>query len=75
MVLTYDQESELEVLKHANKIAFEKLRHSNKCVEITLELEYARLVGGEIHGCNDTGSNDNGSSDNEGRETLHKGDS
>jgi len=49
MVLTYDQESELEILKHGNRMALEKLKHTNKMAEFEKEIEYANIIGGEIN--------------------------
>lgn len=49
MVLTFDQESELEILKHQNKMSFEAFRHQHKMDELDKETEYARIIGGDLN--------------------------
>jgi hypothetical protein len=45
MVLTFDDEKQLESLKHDHKIEFENLRHKNEMEELEKHLEIAKLTG------------------------------
>jgi hypothetical protein len=47
MVLNYQEEIQLEDAKHLHRMEFEKLRHENAVIELSIQLDIAR-AGGEI---------------------------
>lgn len=49
MALTFEEETELQSMKQRHKIEFEKLRHENAMEEKKLEVELAKVMGGEIN--------------------------